>query len=438
MPRWSPRRWRGPPRSENHPVRLPRVTTQTTGQPIRTVAVIGLGTMGAGIAEVFARAGLAVHGIEYDDSALDRGRGILQKSTDRAVARQKLTAEEQTALLDRIEFTTDTAAGVRDADLVIEAVHEDLELKTRIFRTVDAAAPAGAILASNTSSLSVTAIAAAVADPSRVLGVHFFNPAPVQTLVELIRTVHTSEQNLARLAELLRGLGKSPIVCGDRAGFIVNALLVPYLGSAIRLYENGFCTREELDQAMVEQAGYPMGPLTLTDLVGNEVTLAVLERMYEETRDRLTAPPSLLRQLVTAGWHGRKTGRGFYSYPADPAADSADGSADQGPVRPPRGSRAGELPDRLVCEYLNNCLRMVEVGYASVDDIDTGMVEGCRMPPPFEVLATLGPRHVLEVQRRTFAETAEPGHRPTLLLEQLAQVENPGSAIDELRRATAQ
>ncbi|OYO07461.1 3-hydroxyacyl-CoA dehydrogenase [Enemella evansiae] len=406
------------------------MTTETpTNDQIHTVAVIGLGTMGAGIVEVFARAGLTVRGIEYNDQALERGRAILQKSTDRAVAKEKLTADEQTALLGRIEFTTDTAAGVTDADLVIEAVNENLELKTSIFQTVDEAAPKTAILASNTSSLSVTAIAAAVADPSRVLGVHFFNPAPVQTLVELIRTVHTSDQTIQRMADLLRGLGKSPIVCGDRAGFIVNALLVPYLGSAIRLYENGFCTREELDQAMVEQAGYPMGPLTLTDLVGNDVTLAVLERMYDETKDRLTAPPSLLRQLVTAGWHGRKSGRGFYSY--------AEGADDPGPVPPPRGSRAGELPDRLVAEYLNNCLRMVEVGYASVDDIDTGMVEGCRMPPPFEVLATLGPKHVLDVQRRTFDETAEPGHRPALLLEQLAQVENPAAAIDELRRATA-
>ncbi|TDO93380.1 3-hydroxyacyl-CoA dehydrogenase [Enemella evansiae] len=407
------------------------MTTETpTNDQIRTVAVIGLGTMGAGIVEVFARAGLTVRGIEYNDQALERGRAILQKSTDRAVAKEKLTADEQAALLGRIEFTTDTAAGVTDADLVIEAVNENLELKTSIFQTIDEAAPKTAILASNTSSLSVTAIAAAVADPSRVLGVHFFNPAPVQTLVELIRTVHTSDQTIQRMADLLRGLGKSPIVCGDRAGFIVNALLVPYLGSAIRLYENGFCTREELDQAMVEQAGYPMGPLTLTDLVGNDVTLAVLERMYDETKDRLTAPPSLLRQLVTAGWHGRKSGRGFYSY-------AAEGADDPGPVPPPRGSRAGELPDRLVAEYLNNCLRMVEVGYASVDDIDTGMVEGCRMPPPFEVLATLGPKHVLDVQRRTFDETAEPGHRPALLLEQLAQVENPAAAIDELRRATA-
>ncbi|OYO01289.1 3-hydroxyacyl-CoA dehydrogenase [Enemella evansiae] len=407
------------------------MTTETpTNDQIRTVAVIGLGTMGAGIVEVFARAGLTVRGIEYNDQALERGRAILQKSTDRAVAKEKLTADEQTALLGRIEFTTDTAAGATDADLVIEAVNENLELKTSIFQTIDEAAPKTAILASNTSSLSVTAIAAAVADPSRVLGVHFFNPAPVQTLVELIRTVHTSDQTIQRMADLLRGLGKSPIVCGDRAGFIVNALLVPYLGSAIRLYENGFCTREELDQAMVEQAGYPMGPLTLTDLVGNDVTLAVLERMYDESKDRLTAPPSLLRQLVTAGWHGRKSGRGFYSY-------AAEGADDPGPVPPPRGSRAGELPDRLVAEYLNNCLRMVEVGYASVDDIDTGMVEGCRMPPPFEVLATLGPKHVLDVQRRTFDETAEPGHRPALLFEQLAQVENPAAAIDELRRATA-
>lgn len=404
---------------------------QISPEQISTVAVIGLGTMGAGIVEVFARAGLSVHGIEYNDSALDRGRGILRKSTDRAVAKEKLTTDEQEQLLGRITFTTDTAAGVSDADLVIEAVNENLELKTSIFATVDAAAPAHAILATNTSSLSVTAIAASVADPSRVVGVHFFNPAPVQKLVEVIRTLSTSDEVVERLTSLLRGLGKSPIVCGDRAGFIVNALLVPYLGSALRLYSEGFCTREELDEAMVTEAGYPMGPLTLMDLVGNDVCLAVLQKMYAETRDRLKSPPALLEQLVVAGLHGRKTGRGFYTY------DKGQATEAPGPVREPRISRAGEVADRLVAEYLNEALRMVEVNYASPDDIDTGMAEGCRMPRPFEVLTAMGPRRVLEIQQRTFAETAEPGHRPSLLLEQLAQAADPEAAVAELRRATA-
>ncbi|WP_141211210.1 3-hydroxyacyl-CoA dehydrogenase [Enemella dayhoffiae] len=398
---------------------------------IRTVAVIGLGTMGAGIAEVFARAGLTVRGIEYNEDALDRGRGVLQKSTDRAVSRGKLSSEDQAALLGRIDFTTDTAVGVKDADLVVEAVSEKLELKQQIFRTVDEAAPAHAILATNTSSLSITSIATVVTDPSRVLGVHFFNPAPVQTLVELIRAIHTSDAAIDRMTRLMTSLGKSPIVCGDRAGFIVNALLVPYLGQAVRLYSNGFCTREEMDSAMVEKAGYPMGPLTLVDLVGVDVCEDVLERMFQESKDRLRSTPELLHQLVTAGMLGRKTGRGLYTY--------ADGKAtdEPGVVRPPRVSRAHELPDRLVCNYLNQALRMVEENYASLDDIDTGMAEGCRMPRPFEVLVELTPTHVLDVQRRLYEESGEPGHRPSRLLVQLAGSDDAAAAVAELRRATA-
>ncbi|GAB3623304.1 hypothetical protein GCM10027418_13860 [Mariniluteicoccus endophyticus] len=396
---------------------------------ISNVAVIGLGTMGAGIAEVFARAGHTVRGIEYNDSALERGRSIITKSSDRAVSKGKLSDADRDAMIGRLHFSTDRA-DVADCDLIIEAVNENLDLKTSIFTDLDRLAKPDAVLATNTSSLSITAIAAAVSDPGRVLGVHFFNPAPVQTLVEVIRTVHTRTDVVERLTGLLRELGKSPVVCGDRAGFIVNALLVPYLGSACRLYADGFASRAELDTAMVEKAGYPMGPLTLMDLVGNDVCLAVLERMYDETKDRLMAPPALLTQMVTAGMMGRKSGRGFYEYGADGVTEW------EGPVAAPRRSRADELPDRLVAEYLNQAIRMVETGYASVDDIDTGMAEGCRMPKPFEVLAELGPAHVLEVQRRTFDETAEPGHRPARLLEELAEAADGATAVAELRAAT--
>ncbi|GAB3704188.1 3-hydroxyacyl-CoA dehydrogenase [Mariniluteicoccus flavus] len=399
-----------------------------TSTPIN-VAVIGLGTMGAGIAEVFAKAGHTVRGIEYNDSALERGRGIIEKSTQRALSKGKLSEADRDALLGRLQLST-SREDVADCQLIIEAVNENLDLKTSIFTDLDRIAAPGAILATNTSSLSITAIAAVVADPGRVVGVHFFNPAPVQTLVEVIRTIHTREQVVSELTGLLAGLGKSPVVCGDRAGFIVNALLVPYLGSAIKLYADGFASREELDAAMVEKAGYPMGPLTLLDLVGHDVTLAVLERMYDETKDRLNAPAPLLTQMVTAGMLGRKSGRGFYEYGPDGVTEWA------GPARTPRRSRADELPDRLVAEYLNQAIRMVETGYASVDDVDTGMAEGCRMPKPFEVLAELGPKHVLEVQRRTFDETAEPGHRPARLLEELAAADDGAAAVAELRAAT--
>lgn len=400
----------------------------TTDSSLTHVAVLGLGTMGAGIAEVFARAGFTVRGIEYDDAALERGRGIITKSTDRAVAKGKLAEADRDALLGRLHFST-SRADASDCQLVIEAVNENLELKTSIFRDLDQIVAPDAILATNTSSLSITAIAAAVTDPGRVLGVHFFNPAPVQTLVEVIRTIHTDDAVVERLTALLRDLGKSPVVCGDRAGFIVNALLVPYLGSACRLYADGFASREDLDAAMVEGAGYPMGPLTLMDLVGNDVCLAVLERMYDETKDRTMAPAPLLTQMVTAGLLGRKSGRGFYAY----AEDASDWP---GPVRTPRSPRTDEVSDRLVADLLNQAIRMVETGYASVDDIDTGMAEGCRMPRPFQVLADLGPAHVLEVQRRTFDETAEPGHRPSRLLEQLAGAADGAAAVADLRAAT--
>lgn len=396
------------------------------------VAVIGQGTMGAGITEVFAKAGFEVHAVDNSEAALERGRSIVAKSTGRAVSKGKMSEEDQQAVLDRITYLTDTAQAVSDCGLIIEAVFENLELKQSIFKTVDEAAPADAILATNTSSLAITAIAAAVSSPERVVGVHFFNPAPVQTLVEVIRTVFTDDAIVAKLVELLKGLRKSPVVVNDRAGFIVNCLLVPYIGSAIYLYENGFATREEIDKAMVEQAKYPMGPLALADLIGNDVCLAVLEKMYDETKDRVQAPAPILTRLVMANMMGMKTGRGFYSY------EGGKPTQDRGPIRRPLQSRGVEIHDRLVGEYLNNCVKMVQSNYASVDNIDTGMAEGCRMPKPFEVLKELTPKRVLEIVEGIYAETGEPGHRPAHLLRQLAEADDQAAAIDELRAATAE
>lgn len=398
--------------------------SDNSNSTISTVAVIGLGTMGAGIAEVFAKAGLDVIGIEYNDAALERGRGIITKSTDRAMSKGKLSEADRDTLLGHITWST-SRNDVASADLVVEAVNENLELKQEIFRDVDAAAPGHAILATNTSSLSVTEIASVTKNPDRVLGVHFFNPAPVQKLVEVIRTLHTRDDVIEQMVALLSSFGKAPIVCGDQAGFIVNALLIPYMGSAIRLYNDGFCTREELDEAMVG-AGNPMGPLALSDLVGNDVTLAVCERMYQQTKNPLQAPAPLLSQMVAAGFLGRKSGRGFYDY--------VEG-VDNGPLVPqPSASRAGELPGRLLSEYLNEALRMVQTNYARPDDIDTGMALGCRMPKPFDQLAELGPREVLRLQQEVFAETAQPAHRPVRLLEELAAADDPQAALAQLRQ----
>lgn len=393
------------------------------------VAIIGLGAMGAGIAEVFAKAGHRVVGIEYNDAALERGRSILTRSVDTAVKKEKLTAEERDALLDRITWTTSTPEGVRNAALVVEAVNENAELKESIFRVVDEHAPEGAVLATNTSSLSITRIAAATKRPENVIGIHFFNPAPVQKLVEVIHTPATSAQTVERAVEMLRAVGKSPIVCSDRAGFIVNYLLLGYLNHAVRLYQDGFAGRDEIDRAMVEQAGYPMGPFTLLDLVGLDVAHSALARMHEETGDRLHAPAAVLTQLTEGGMLGRKTGRGFYAHPEVSEQDDAVTWAEI----PGLATREDELPMTLVAPYLNDALEMVNRRYATPGDIDTGMSLGCRMPKPFDVIAEIGPRNLLVAQQQLFAETAEPGHRPSRLLEQLAAADDPNAALAILR-----
>ncbi len=299
-----------------------------------TIGVIGLGTMGAGIAEVFAREGFAVVGVEVDDEAVERGRGHLDHSTGRAVARGKMTEDDQAALLGRITLTT-TMEDVKDADFVVEAVIESLEVKKEIFRRLDEIVGPDAILATNTSSLSVTEISTANSKPGRVVGVHFFNPAPVQDLVEIVRTVVTEPQVLADVQALLARLGKSPVICGDKAGFIANTLLFGYLNHAVSMYEGRYATREDIDAAMRFGCGYPMGPLALLDLIGLDTAYEILDTMYKQGRDRLHAPAPILKQMVTAGLLGRKSGRGFYTY-AEPdsstiVADQLTPSADDAP-----------------------------------------------------------------------------------------------------------
>ena len=280
-----------------------------------TIGVVGLGTMGAGIAEVFARNGYAVIGVEQTAAQLEVGQAHIRHSTDRAVKRGKLSAAEQQAIFDQLTLTT-SLADLADCDLVIEAVVERLDLKRAIFRQLDEIVRPDAVLATNTSSLSVTEIAAATSSSARVIGLHFFNPAPVQQLVEVIRTVVTDTEVITDVLDLARKLGKQPVAAGDRAGFIANALLFGYLNSAVSMYESRYASREDIDAAMELGCGYPMGPLRLLDLIGLDTAYEILETMYLQSRNRRHAPSPLLRQLVSAGLLGRKTGRGFYTYGA--------------------------------------------------------------------------------------------------------------------------
>jgi 3-hydroxybutyryl-CoA dehydrogenase len=299
-----------------------------------TIGVIGLGTMGAGIAEVFARNGYQVVGVEQSEETLKRGRQHVEHSTGRAVKRGKLTEEQQEELVGRITFTTDMG-DVKDCGLVVEAVVEQLPVKQDIFRKLDGIVRPDAVLATNTSSLSVTEIGTATSHPGRVIGVHFFNPAPVQALVEIIRTVVTEPDVLEDAAELARSLQKTPVVVGDKAGFIANALLFGYLNHAASMFESHYATREDLDAAMRFGCGYPMGPLALLDLIGLDTAYEILDTMYKQGRDRLHAPAPILKQMVTAGLLGRKSGRGFYTYegPDSPVVvdDALTPSADEKP-----------------------------------------------------------------------------------------------------------
>lgn len=269
--------------------------------------------MGAGIAEVLARGGLAVVGIEVNREALERGRGNLESSTGRAVKRGRLSEEARREILGRIALSTDFA-DLGDCDLVIEAVPERLDLKRTVFTELDRVCRDDAVLATNTSSLSVTDIAVTTGRPTKIVGVHFFNPAPVMKLVEVIGTVLTEPEAVARVAGLVEGLGKTPVTIGDRAGFVANRLLFGYLNQAATMLETGHATRDDIDAAMKAGAGLPMGPFTLMDLIGLDTCLEVLDAIYAESRDRRHAASPLLRELVTAGLLGRKTGRGFYAY----------------------------------------------------------------------------------------------------------------------------
>jgi 3-hydroxybutyryl-CoA dehydrogenase len=304
-----------------------------------TVGVVGLGTMGAGIAEVLARAGLAVVGVEPTAAGLERASAHLSASTGRAVARGKLTSEQAAEVLGRIRTTTELE-DLADCELVLEAIPERMELKIELFSRLDALLPEHVVLATNTSALSVTELATSTNRPSSVVGLHWFNPAPVMGLVEVVRTVVTDPAVLEDVQALVARVGKTGAVAGDRAGFIANALLFGYLNNALRMYEHRYASREDVDAAMRFGCGHPMGPLALLDLIGLDSAYEILETMYAQSRDHRHAPAPLLKQYVTAGLLGRKTGRGIYTYAApDSSAVVPDDASPQQPSAAPREVR---------------------------------------------------------------------------------------------------
>ncbi len=293
--------------------------------------------MGAGIVEVFARNGLDVVAVEASPEALEKGKGVLRHSTSRALSRGKLTEQQQTELHERVRFTSDLG-DLAECDLVVEAVPEHLDLKREIFAKLDLIVKPDAILATNTSSLSVTEISVATQNPRRFVGMHFFNPAPVLKFVEVIKTVVTEDDVVEDVKALAERIGKLPVVIGDRAGFIANALLFGYLNHAVEMFESRYATREDIDAAMQLGCGLPMGPLALVDLIGLDTAYEILDTMYKQGRDRLHAPSPILKQMVTGGLKGRKTGRGFYTYDE---AGSSTVVADH--LTPVEGAHQGDL-----------------------------------------------------------------------------------------------
>ncbi|MEZ0235121.1 MAG: 3-hydroxybutyryl-CoA dehydrogenase [Actinomycetota bacterium] len=280
---------------------------------VRTVGVVGCGLMGSGIVEVVARIGVDVVYLEPSDGLVEAGRERVETSTGRALERGKLTAEDRDAILGRISGSTEIAA-FAGVDLVIEAATEDPEIKLETFRTLDEVTRDEVVLGSNTSSIPIATLGAVTARPDRVIGMHFFNPPPVMGLVELTPSLSTSEETVAFARGFGEQLGKTVVVAKDHAGFIVNRLVIPYLCAAIRLLDEGFASREDIDTAMTLGMNHPMGPLRLADFIGLDTVLQIAEVLHAEFRDPSYAPPPRLQRMVDAGHLGRKSGRGFYDY----------------------------------------------------------------------------------------------------------------------------
>jgi 3-hydroxybutyryl-CoA dehydrogenase len=284
---------------------------------IQKVGVVGCGLMGSGIAQVSAQAGFPTTVSEVSKDLLDRGMGSIQKFLKGGVEKGKLTQADVDKTLGNLKTTTDLAE-LKDCDLVVEAITENLGAKRELFGKLDGICKSDTIFASNTSSLSITEMTTFVKRPEKVIGLHFFNPVPLMKLVEVVRTVRTHPDAVAQASAWCVAIGKTVVSCGDSTGFVVNRLLVPYMIDAIRVYEQGLASRDDIDNAMKLGCGYPMGPLFLTDYVGLDTTYSICQIMFDEFREPRFAAPPLLKRMVLAGMNGRKTGKGFYDWTTNP------------------------------------------------------------------------------------------------------------------------
>jgi len=283
---------------------------------IGKIGVLGCGLMGAGIAQVCAQSGLETVVREIDQKFIDKGFGIIEKNVKRAMEKGKMSKEGRDAMWKRLQGTLELE-DLKECDLIIEAIVENLELKNEMFAMLDKICPEKTILSSNTSSLTIMAMAASTNRPDRFCGLHFFNPVPVMQLVEVVKTIATSRQTTEICFEFCQKIGKHPILAKDNSGFIVNRLLIPYLLDAIRVFEEGLASIEDVDTGMKLGLNYPMGPLTLLDFVGLDTVYNIANIMFEEFREQRFAPPPLLKKMVLAGYYGRKSGKGFYDYSGD-------------------------------------------------------------------------------------------------------------------------
>ncbi|CAN5713214.1 hypothetical protein BH24CHL8_BH24CHL8_03890 [soil metagenome] len=377
------------------------------------VGVVGAGTMGAGIAQAALQAGHEVLLNDVDEAAIARGRDRIASGLDRLVTKGRMDADEAgAALVERLRDAHGLDTMAAEADIVIEAALEDLDLKRTIFRALDSAAPATTLLATNTSALSVSEIAASTDRPDRVLGLHFFNPAPVMALVEVVQGEATSGATLQAGIDFCRGLGKTAVTCRDAPGFIVNRVNRPFTLEALRMLDAGRATVESVDHA-VEAAGYPMGPFRLMDLVGIDVNLAVARALYEAFDHAPRFRPSPRQEaLVAAGTLGRKTGSGFYRYGPDAPVDPQVGHATGGTEPSGRPLTDAEVLERIELAIINEAYHAVGDGVCSPEDADIALKLGAAHPyGPFERAGQLGLRNVVEGLERLAASEAEARER---------------------------